>query len=92
MIITLSIYSVILLLVYNLNNTRKLMNIDAETLFMYLLVGGWIVIFAYNIYKLKESKKAPLTMSDILPLLYQVIGLIVAIGVLTIIADNLEVK
>jgi hypothetical protein len=89
MIITLTIYSVILLLIYNLNNTHKLMDIDKETLFMYLLVGGWIVIFAYNIYKLKESKKALLTMSDILPLLYQVIGLIVAIGVLIIIADNL---
>ena len=89
MIITLTIYSILLLVVYNFNSNRKLSNIDIESMFMYLLVGGWIVIFAYNIYKLKKSKKAPLTMSDILPLLYQVIGLIVAIGVLIIIADNL---
>ena len=53
MIITLTIYSILLLVVYNFNSNRKLSNIDIESMFMYLLIGGWIVIFAYNIYENK---------------------------------------
>lgn len=89
MIIALSIYTIILLLGYKYSPKSKIYNTPMETLFMYLLIGGWIVIFVYNIYKLKERKQAPLIISDILPLLYQAIGLIIAIGVLIIIADTL---
>jgi hypothetical protein len=88
MITSLIIYSVILLLIYNYCPESKFCDKYAEIVFMYLLVGGWIVIFAYNVYKLKLRKQTQLTITDILPLLYQVIGLIVAIGVLIIIADN----
>jgi hypothetical protein len=89
MSIALIIYTIILILAYNYSPKSKIYNTDIETLFIYLLIGGWIVIFAYNVYKLKESKQAPLIMADILPLIYQAIGLIIAIGVLISIADNL---
>lgn len=58
-------------------------------MFMYSLVGGWLIILGYNIYKLKISKQTALTLLDILPLLYQLVDFIIVIGALIFVADNL---
>jgi tryptophan-rich sensory protein len=92
MIISLILYSVIALIGYHSWTINTFYGIDKETYFMYVLILGWTFIFAYNVYKnkRKEGKHVlDITIGDILPLLYKVIGLIVVIGVLIIIVDNL---
>ena len=87
MIITLTTYTIILLLAYIYGPKNKIYNIDIDIkAFICLLIGGWIVIFAYNVYKLKLQKQRQLTIADILPLIYHVIVFII---VLPIVADNL---
>lgn len=89
MIIALSIYTIILVLLY-IKISKTYTSEYIAVLFIYLIIGGWIVIFAYNVYKLKRQKQRQLTITDILPLIYRVIGLfVVLIVVLISIADNL---
>lgn len=92
MIISLILYTIIVLIGYNFLTIQKIYGIDKDTYFMYVLILGWTFIFVYNVYKNKRKAGKhvyDITIGDILPLLYKVIGLIVAIGVFIIIVDNL---
>lgn len=92
MFVALTIYSILLLVVYQfaMDRTFKYINpkfVSIETLFIYFLLGGWLIIYMYNVYKIKKSKSTPLLASDLLSPLYSLIKFVLILGVLIFVAD-----